>query len=71
MVGSNEQELAIRIAGRVENSLRQSLGMTEDGINRLAGVAKKAAVMITGAFAAVKVGQFIGDAVSEYSHFEQ
>lgn len=71
MAGSSEQELAIRIAGRVENSLKQSLGMTEDGINRLVGVAKKAAVMITGAFAAVKVGQFIGDAVSEYSEFEQ
>lgn len=71
MAGSSEQELAIRIAGKVENSLKQSLGMTEDGINHLAGMAKKAAVMITGAFAAIKVGQFIGDAVSEYSEFEQ
>ena len=71
MAGNNEQELAIRIAGKVENSLKQSLGMTEDGISHLAGMAKKAAVMITGAFAAIKVGQFIGDAVSEYSEFEQ
>lgn len=71
MAGSSEQELAIRIAGKVENSLKQSLGMTEDGISHLAGIAKKAAVMITGAFAAIKVGQFIGDAVSEYSEFEQ
>ena len=71
MAGSSEQELAIRIAGKVENSLKKSLGMTEDGINHLAGMAKKAAVMITGAFAAIKVGQFIGDAVSEYSEFEQ
>ena len=71
MAGSSEQELAIRIAGKVENSLKQSLGMTEDGISHLAGMAKKAAVMIIGAFAAIKVGQFIGDAVSEYSEFEQ
>lgn len=71
MAGSSEQELAIRIAGKVENSLKKSFGMTEDGINHLAGMAKKAAVMITGAFAAIKVGQFIGDAVSEYSEFEQ
>jgi len=71
LAGSSEQELAIRIAGKVENSLKQSLGMTEDGISHLAGMAKKAAVMITGAFAAIKVGQFIGDAVSEYSEFEQ
>ena len=71
MAGNSEQELAIRIAGKVENSLKQSFGMTEDGISHLAGMAKKAAVMITGAFAAIKVGQFIGDAVSEYSEFEQ
>ena len=71
MAGNNEQELAIRIAGKVENSLKQSFGMTEDGISHLAGMAKKAAVMITGAFAAIKVGPFIGDAVSEYSEFEQ
>ena len=64
MAGNSEQELAIRIAGKVENSLKQSFGMTEDGISHLAGMAKKAAVMITGAFAAIKVGQFIGDAVS-------
>jgi len=71
LAGNSEQELAIRIAGKVENSLKQSFGMTEDGISHLAGMAKKAAVMITGAFAAIKVGQFIGDAVSEYSEFEQ
>lgn len=71
MAGNSEQELAIRIAGSVENSLKQSLGMTENGINQLVGTAKKAATMITAAFAAVKVGQFIGEAVSEYSTFEQ
>lgn len=71
MAGNNEQELAIRIAGKVENSLKQSLGMTEDGINHLVGIAKGAALAIAGGFAAIKVGEFIGDAISEYSEFEQ
>ena len=63
---SKEQELAIRIAGKVENSFKQSLGVTEDGLNKIASVAKKAA-----AFAAVKVGDFISGAVDEYAEFEQ
>ena len=71
MAGNNEQELAIRIAGKVENSLKQSLGMTEDGINHLVGIAKGAALAIAGGFAAIKVGEFIGNAISEYSEFEQ
>ncbi|MBO1870073.1 phage tail tape measure protein [Lachnoanaerobaculum sp. Marseille-Q4761] len=71
MAGNNKQELAIRIAGKVENSLKQSLGMTEDGINHLVGIAKGAALAIAGGFAAIKVGEFIGDAISEYSEFEQ
>ena len=71
MAGSSEQELAIRIAGKVENSLKQSLGMTEDGINHLVGIAKGAALAISAGFAAIKVGEFIGSAISEYSDFEQ
>ena len=71
MAGNNEQELAIRIAGKVENSLKQSLGMTEDGINHLVGIAKGAALAISAGFAAIKVGEFIGSAISEYSDFEQ
>lgn len=38
---SKEQELAIKIAGKVENSFKQSLGVTEDGLNKIASVAKK------------------------------
>ena len=63
---SKEQELAIKIAGKVENSFKQSLGVTEDGLNKIASVAKKAA-----AVAAVKVGDFISGAVDEYAEFEQ
>ena len=69
--GSKEQELAIKIAGKVENSFKQSLGVTEDGLNKIASVAKKAAAVAAAAFAAVKVGDFISGAVDEYAEFEQ
>lgn len=68
---SKEQELAIKIAGKVENSFKQSLGVTEDGLNKIASAAKKAAAVAAAAFAALKIGDFIGDAISEYSEFEQ
>ena len=64
---SKEQELAIKIAGKVENSFKQSLGVTEDGLNKIASVAKKAAAVAAAAFAAVKVGDFISGAVDEYA----
>jgi TP901 family phage tail tape measure protein len=65
---SKEQELAIKIAGKVENSFKQSLGVTEDGLNKIASVAKKAAAVAAAAF---KVGDFISGAVDEYAEFEQ
>lgn len=68
---SKEQELAIKIAGKVENSFKQSLGITEDGLNKIASVAKKAAAVAASAFAAVKIGEFISGAVDEYAEFEQ
>lgn len=71
MANSSEHELAIRIAGRVENSLKQSFGFTENGLDKLASTAKKAAAIAATAFAAIKIGDFIGDAVNEFSDFEQ
>ena len=68
---SKEQELAIKIAGKVENSFKQSLGVTEDGLNKIASTAKKAAAVAAAAFAALKIGDFIADTVDEYSTFEQ
>ena len=52
MSGKSEQELAILIAGKVENSLKKSLGTTEEGLNKIANVAVKAATIIGTAFAA-------------------
>lgn len=68
---SKEQELAIKIAGKVENSFKQSLGVTEDGLNKIASTAKKAAAVAAAAFAALKIGDFIAGAMDEYSEFEQ
>lgn len=67
---SKEQELAIKIAGKVENSFKQSLGMTEDGLNRLASTAKKAAAMAASAFAALQIAEFAGDCVNSAMEFE-
>lgn len=67
---SKEQELAIKIAGKVENSFKKSLGVTEDGLNKIASTAKKAAAMAASAFAAIKIGDFIGDSVQSAMDFE-
>jgi len=61
---SKEQELAIKIAGKVENSFKQSIGMGEDGLNRLANAAKKAAAVAASAFAALQIAEFAGDCVN-------
>jgi hypothetical protein len=53
---SKEQELAIKIAGKVENSFKQSLGVTEDGLNKIASVAKKAAAVAAAALPAPQGG---------------
>lgn len=68
---SKEQEIAIKIAGKVESSFNQSLGTAESGLDKIASAAKKAAAVAAAAFAAVKIGDFISDAVDEYSEFEQ
>ncbi len=70
-MASKEQELAIKIAGKVENSFKNSITEGQNGLEKLASVAKKAAAVAAAAFAAVKVGEFISDAVEEYSTFEQ
>lgn len=67
---SREQELAIKIAGKVENSFKQSIGMSEDGLNRLASAAKKAAAVAASAFAALQIADFAGDCVNAAMEYE-
>lgn len=73
MAGSRktEYELAIQVGGKVAASFGNSVRDVNNGFDSITNMAKTAAKLITGAFAAVKVGQFISDAVETYSEFEQ
>lgn len=52
-------------------SFGNSVQNVNSGFDSMTNMAKSAAKMIAGAFAAVKVGQFVTDAVEVYSEFEQ
>lgn len=73
MAGSKktEYEIAIQVGGKVAASFGNSVRDVGGGFDTITNMAKSAAKIVTGAFAAVKVGQFISDAVDTYSEFEQ
>ncbi len=73
MAGSKktEYEIAIQVGGKVAASFGNSVKDVNSGFDSITNMAKSAAKLVTGAFAAVKVGQFISDAVDTYSEFEQ
>lgn len=71
MAKRTEYEIALMVGGKVQASFGNSIKNAEQGIDSLNNMAHTAAAAITSAFAAVKVGQFVGNAVSKYSSFEQ
>lgn len=73
MAGSKktEYEIAIQVGGKVAASFGNSVRDVGGGFDTITNMAKSAAKLVTGAFAAVKVGQSISDAVDTYSEFEQ
>lgn len=71
MAKKTEYEIALMVGGKVQASFGNSIKNVEQGIDSLNNMAQTAAAAITSAFAAVKVGQFVGDAVNTYSSFEQ
>ncbi len=73
MAGSKktEYEIAIQVGGKVAASFGNSVRDVGGGFDTITSMAKSAAKIVTGAFAAVKVGQFISDAVDTYSEFEE
>ena len=64
-------ELALEIGGKIQSSLEKSVGGVNKKLDSIGKAAKTAAKIATAAFAAVKVGDFIKDAVSTYADFDQ
>ena len=66
-----EYEIALLVGGKVQASFGNSIKDVESNLDSMANMAKSAAKMVTTAFAAVQVGQFVSSAVETYSSFEQ
>lgn len=73
MAGSRktEYEIAMLVGGQVQASFGNSINMVGDGFDKLASMAQTAAKVAAAAFGAIKVGQFVTDAVQTYAEFEQ
>ncbi len=70
-MGKKVYEMAVAIGGRVDPSLKSSVLAAGGQLEGLGSMAKKAAGIAAAAFAAVKVGQFVGDAVNTFKTYEQ
>lgn len=66
-----EYEIALLVGGKVQASFGNSIKDVKNNLDSMVNMAKSAAKMVTTAFAAVQVGQFVSDAVKTYSSFEQ
>ena len=66
-----EYEIAIQVGGKVAASFGNSMNEVNSGFDSMVNMAKSAAKMVAVAFSAVKVGEFVTDAVEVYSEFEQ
>lgn len=64
-------ELALEIGGKIQNSFEKSIGGVNKRLDSIGKAAKTAAKLATAAFAAVKIGDFVKDAVSVYADFDQ
>lgn len=71
MASKTKYELALEIGGKIQSSLEKSVGEVNKKLDSIGKAAKTAAKIATAAFAAVKVGDFVKDAVSTYSDFNQ
>ena len=60
---SKQYKLAIQIAGKVQNSFNTSIGTAQQKMTTLGSVAAKAAQIAAAAWGAVKLTQFVGDAI--------
>lgn len=71
MASGKEYELAVKIAGSVSGSFNSAMGAAESKMNSLGSVAKKAAAVAAAAWGALKIGEFIGEAIDTYTEFDQ
>lgn len=71
MASKTKYELALEIGGKIQSSLEKSVGGVNKKLDSIGKAAKTAAKIATAAFATVKVGDFVKDAVSTYSDFNQ
>lgn len=62
-----EYKLAVKIAGSVSSSFNNAMGTAETKMQSLGSIAAKVAA----AWGALKIGQFVGDAVNTYADFDQ
>ena len=60
-----EYEIAIQVGGKVAASFGNSMNEVNSGFDSMVNMAKSAAKMVAVAFSAVKVGEFVTDAVEE------
>lgn len=66
-----EYKLAVKIAGSVSSNFNNAMGTAETKMQSLGSVAAKAAKLAAAAWGAVKIGQFVSDAVNTYADFDQ
>ena len=64
MANRTEYELALEIAGRVEQSFNRAIGTTTNGFSKIEKAAKTAAGIAATAFGAIKVTEFATDCVN-------
>lgn len=71
MAKKTSYELALEIGGKIQSSLTKSVNGVNNKLDSIGKAAKTAAKIATAAFAAVKIGDFVKDAVDTYSEFNQ
>lgn len=71
VAAGKEYKLAVKIAGSVSSSFNNAMGTAETKMQSLGSIAAKAAAVAAAAWGALKIGQFVSDAVSTYADFDQ
>ena len=69
--GSKEYKLAVKIAGSISSSFNSAIGDAGNKLTELGNIAQKAAALAAAAWGALKVGEFVSNAVDTYKSFDQ